>query len=256
MQVQVPISRLHSVPSSSKMASPSWMSFTCIPNEYFTPCQANQAYTYQNTDQALISSIDLCQSQPSLTIQHLLSASRNAADQEIQYLQHTTHLPGCVYFPESSNSETELALRHMWNGSSEPAGFDFDPDFDLSLRSQQSLTLPSLCCGFCCALCPKSFPQRWKLNRHLRRHEKPFKCEVSFCRAAFALRKDLRRHVKQVHDGFASNEDMLKCLFPTCNFSSTRRDSLKRHLQGVHDVEIKFGTSTSPPASSELSKSD
>jgi hypothetical protein len=238
------------------MASQSWIGFSCISNEYVTPNQANQPYTYQNTDQALISSVDLCQSQPSSTIQQHLPASYNAADQAVQYPQHTTHLLGCVHFPESSNLEAELAFQHMWNSGSELADLGFDSDFDLFLRSQQSLTPPSFCSGFCCALCPKSFPRRWKLNRHLKRHEKPFKCEVSSCRTAFALRKDLRRHVKQVHDGFASNEDTLKCLFPTCNFSSTRRDSLKRHLQGVHGVEIWFGASTSPFALSELSKSD
>ena len=238
------------------MASQSWMNFNCIPNEYFAPSQANQAYTYQNTDQALISSVDLCQSQPSSTIQQPLPASCNVADQEIQHPQHTTHLPGCLHVPEFSNPEVEPAFQPMWNSGSEFAGFDFDSDFDLFPRNQQILTPPSPRRGFCCALCPKSFPQRWKLNRHLKRHEKPFKCEVSSCRAAFALGKDLRRHVKQVHDGFASDEDMLKCIFPTCNFSSTRRDVLKRHLQGVHGVEIRFGASTSPSASSELSKSD
>src|SRR2546421_2839701 len=185
------------MPSSSKMASQSRMGFSCIPNEYFPPSQANQAYTYQNTDQALISSVDLCQSQPSPTIQQHLPA--------IQHLQHTTHLPGCLHVLESSNSEAELAFQHMWNSGSEFAGFDFDSDFDLFPRNQQILTPPTPLRGFCCALCPKSFPRRWKLNRHLKRHEKPFKCEVSSCRAAFALRKDLRRHVMQVHDGFASD---------------------------------------------------
>lgn len=235
------------------MASQSWMG---IPNEYFAPTQENQAYTYQNTNQALISSVDLYQSQLSSTIQQHLPDSCNAADQAIQHPQHTSHLPGCVHFPESSNSEAELAPQQMWNSDREFAGFDLDSDFDLFPRSQQILTPASFCYGFCCALCPKSFPRRWKLNRHLKRHEKPFKCEVSSCTAAFALRKDLGRHLKAVHDGFASDEDMLKCIFSACNFSSTRRDVLKRHLQGVHSVEIRFGASASPSASSELSKSD
>lgn len=161
------------------MASQSWMGFSCIPNEYFALSQTNQAYTYQNTDQALISSIDLCQSQPSSTIQQHLPASFNAADQAIQHPQHTTHLSGCVHVPESPNPEAELAFQHMWNSGSGFAGFDFDSDFDLFPRSQQILTPPSPRRGFCCALCPKSFPQRCKLNRHLKRHEKPFKCEVS-----------------------------------------------------------------------------
>jgi uncharacterized Zn-finger protein len=230
------------------MASQSWMGLSGILNEYFTPSQANQAYTYQNTDQALISSVDLCQSQPSSTIQQHLPASCNAADQAIRHPQHTTHLPGYVHVPGSSNSEAGFAFQHVWNSSSEFAGFDFDSDFDLFPRSQQILTPPS----FYCDLCLKSFPQRWKLNRHLKQHEKPFKCEACSCRAAFALRKDLRRHVNQVH-GF---ERTLKCIFSTCNFSSMRRDDLKRHLQRVHGVEIRFGASTSPSASSELSKSD
>ena len=230
------------------MASQSWTGFSCILNEYFAPIQANQAYTYQNTDQALISSLDLCRSQPSSTIQQHLPASCNAADQAIQHPQHTTHLPGCVHVPGSPNSEAEFAFQHMWNSGSEFADFNFNSGFDLSQRSQQVLTPPS----FRCALCPKSFPRRWELNRHLKRHERPFKCEISPCGAAFALRKDLHRHVKQVHD-FASD---LRCIFSTCNFSSTRRDDLKRHLQRVHGVEIRFGASTSPSTSSEPPKSD
>ena len=234
------------------MASQSRMGFSCIPNEYFAPSQTNQANTYQNTNQALISSFDLCQSQPSSTIQQHLPASCIAADQATQHPQHTTYLPGCVNVPEPSNSEADPAFQHMWNSSSELfTGFDFDFDFDSAFdpfpRSQQILKPLS----FRCDLCPKSFPQRWKLNRHLKRHEKPFKCEVSSCRAAFALRKDLSRHLKAVHDGFASDEDMLKCVFSICNFSSTRQDALKRHLQGVHGVEIRFGASTSPSTSSE-----
>ena len=232
------------------MASQSWTSFSCIPNQYFAPSQANQAYTYQNTHQALISSVDLCQSQPSSTMQQHLPASCNAADQAIQHPQHTPHLA------ESSNPETDLAFQNMWNNDNEFAEFDFYSDFDLFPTSQQIPTLPSSCPDFRCAHCPKRFPQRWKLNRHLKQHEKPFKCEVSSCRAAFALGKDLRRHVKQVHDGFASDEDMLKCIFQTCKFSSTRQDALKRHLQAVHGVEIRFGSSTSPSTSSKLPKSD
>jgi hypothetical protein len=100
--------------------------------------------------------------------------------------------------------------------------------------------------NFQCDKCFKSYPKRWQLNRHLKTHEKPFRCNSSGCNAAFALRKDHRRHMKQVHRGFASEEDILKCLFQTCPFSSTRRDTLKKHLQGVHGVQISFEVSNFP----------
>lgn len=102
---------------------------------------------------------------------------------------------------------------------------------------------------FQCDKCFKSYPKKWQLNRHLKRHEKPFRCNSSECNAAFALRKDHRRHMKQVHPGFASEGDMLRCLFQTCAFSSTRRDTLKRHLQEVHRVQISFEVSTDPQES-------
>jgi len=109
---------------------------------------------------------------------------------------------------------------------------------------------------FQCGKCFKSYPKRWQLNRHLKRYEKPFRCNSSGCNAAFALRKDHRRHMKQVHLGFASEEDILRCLFQTCTFSSTRRDALKRHLQGVHGVQISFEAPISPPAPKSSGRSE
>jgi len=96
--------------------------------------------------------------------------------------------------------------------------------------------------------CSKSYSKKWRVNRHLKSHEKPFTCNASGCDAAFALGKDRRRHMKQVHLGFASEGDKLKCISPACTFSSTRRHSLKRHLQGVHAVRIIFEASNSSNA--------
>jgi len=99
-----------------------------------------------------------------------------------------------------------------------------------------------------CHICSKTYSKNWRLNRHLKQHEKPFKCEVPKCDSGFALRKDRKRHMSEVHGYLMSGTEHLKCLYSDCDFTSTRRDSMKRHLQHVHGDQINFGASLSPPA--------
>jgi hypothetical protein len=127
---------------------------------------------------------------------------------------------------QSSASEAESAIQNNINCGSQPDDFNFD--FDLFPMS------------FICETCFRSFEKRWKLNRHLKTHKKPFKCVFPGCIAAFALKKDRRRHVRQRHrELFPENID-LRCVFPNCDFLTPRRDALKRHLRDVHSIEMKF----------------
>ncbi|CAG5153612.1 uncharacterized protein ALTATR162_LOCUS3252 [Alternaria atra] len=105
-----------------------------------------------------------------------------------------------------------------------------------------------------CHLCSKQADTQGKLNRHLKTHTKPFRCET--CQKGFALRLDLGRHVKARHR--AGNEQY-RCHVEECIFTSNRKDNLRRHQAKFHGAALlgsavkKSGKTTSSPQSSHLS---
>jgi len=88
--------------------------------------------------------------------------------------------------------------------------------------------------------CHRSFPQRNKLNRHQKYHNKPHRYLEPDCltrRVAFSLEKDLVRHETQ-HNG-----RRFYCCHADCSFASgeenggfSRKDNLKRHLANQHQL--------------------
>jgi hypothetical protein len=201
--------------------------------------QYQQALRKQETlHGCLISSVDLCQSLPilpNIPSQHHSPESLNTAGQvgiEHHHIHQSTAHPSLHYHRNSSASEVESGVQSNINNSCPPDDFNLDVDFDFDI----DLSLMD----FMCEKCSKSFPKRWKLNRHLKTHEKPFKCISQNCSAAFALKKDCRRHFRQKHRGLISENVDLRCVFPSCGFLTPRRDALKRHLRSVHGIGVEF----------------
>lgn len=234
--------------------------------------------------QGLTSSIDLCQTLPQPSIQHNRPTCLNADGRINEEFYHIYPFGPNPFMTQLASWETlyseignfdfdfdselfectdlsndlnPMPAANLFTATTPPA-----PESHPSVMSDQTsqsedihAKLPksmpqkgSSSTSFRCDKCFKSYLKRWELNRHLKRHEKPFRCNAPKCNSAFALRKDRRRHMKAVHPDFTSEEDILKCIFQSCNFSSTRQDALKRHLQGVHGVRINFEAFVSPIA--------
>jgi hypothetical protein len=211
---------------------------TCNPLQLPTYQYQPELQTQETLQGYLIPSVDLCQSLPNLSttpFQHRSPESLNTAGQvgiEHHLMHQSTAQPSPHYHKDPPALEAESGIENNINNRSPPDDFNWDMGFDFGFDIPRA--------DFGCEKCSKSFPKRWKLNRHRITHEKPFKCFSQDCNAAFALKKDCRRHFKQKHRGLISEDVDLRCVFPSCKFLTPRRDALKRHLRDVHGIEMKF----------------
>lgn len=76
------------------------------------------------------------------------------------------------------------------------------------------------------------------LSRHLKRHEKPFRCPE--CNDGFRYRKDLRRHQGSKHRSSSSNTKIYACPVAGCDFDTDRKDNCKRHVKKRHPMTLPY----------------
>ncbi|RYO75366.1 hypothetical protein DL766_005299 [Monosporascus sp. MC13-8B] len=74
-----------------------------------------------------------------------------------------------------------------------------------------------------------------RIRRHMRKHEKPLRCQQ--CPASKAEKRDLLRHYRVSHPGYAWNKlglrpEQFRC--PLCMKTFTRKDNLTRHMRKYH----------------------
>ena len=94
-------------------------------------------------------------------------------------------------------------------------------------------------------------------NKHMDRHERPYKCREPGCELnpGFTYSGGLLRHQREVHKMHLSTKQPLFCPFPNCNRSSgtgfTRKENLeehkrRRHLEELSDHASNRGSSHPP----------
>ncbi|KAK1997127.1 hypothetical protein LX36DRAFT_578995, partial [Colletotrichum falcatum] len=83
---------------------------------------------------------------------------------------------------------------------------------------------------YACKICPNRFyNKQHELNRHMKKHTKPFACSSGGCGRRYPERKDLDRHVQAYH---CSEKHSFKC--EGCGRGFTRQDNLTRHRRKRH----------------------
>lgn len=99
----------------------------------------------------------------------------------------------------------------------------------------------------------KTFKTLGELRKHWKTHapksERPFGCHVRGCEHRFLWEKDLKRHVRVVHD-------KVKVRCPHCDEELCREDDLSRHIASVHNrhaADPRNWAAPSPSASSVTS---
>ncbi|KEF58428.1 uncharacterized protein A1O9_06354 [Exophiala aquamarina CBS 119918] len=107
----------------------------------------------------------------------------------------------------------------------------------------------------------QTFKRVCEWNKHMDRHERPYKCREAGCELnpGFTYSGGLLRHQREVHKMHLSTKQPLYCPFPNCNRSSgtgfTRKENLEEHKRRRHLEEMsdrasssRRGSSNPPPA--------
>ena len=105
-----------------------------------------------------------------------------------------------------------------------------------------------------CSEEPPIFRRRCEWNKHMDKHERPYKCLEPGCDKVqgFTYSGGLLRHQREVHKKNVSTRAPLYCPHPTCNRSTgtgfTRKENLNEHLRRRHNVGPDTFNQTSPLA--------
>jgi len=93
----------------------------------------------------------------------------------------------------------------------------------------------------------QTFRRVCEWNKHMDRHERPYKCRESGCESnpGFTYSGGLLRHQREVHKMHLSTKQPLFCPFPNCDRSSgngfTRKENLEEHKRRRHWEDLSDG---------------
>ena len=85
-----------------------------------------------------------------------------------------------------------------------------------------------------CSLCDKEFKRPCDLTKHLKTHERPWKCPDDKCKYhehGWPTEKERDRHVNDKHSNAPS---LYRCLFAPCPYTSKRESNCKQHMEKAH----------------------
>ncbi|PVH81611.1 hypothetical protein DL98DRAFT_623639 [Cadophora sp. DSE1049] len=136
-------------------------------------------------------------------------------------------------FPEVPNSLPQSPLEAPLQNDSPSYDLQSPPEDE---NSPHGPDVPQLTCKYC----HRSFSKPHQLNRHLKSHERPFKCLLPGCPSrGFQYRKDLTRHVQEQHpEQSQGSAREFFCPHKWCKYSQetgkkrfARADQLARHMK-------------------------
>ncbi|KAG8626787.1 hypothetical protein KVT40_005732 [Elsinoe batatas] len=84
--------------------------------------------------------------------------------------------------------------------------------------------------------CSKQFKRPCDLTKHVKTHERPWKCPDETCKyheVGWPTEKERERHVNDKH---SDSPVMYKCLEPGCPYTSKRESNCKQHMEKAHDI--------------------
>lgn len=91
-----------------------------------------------------------------------------------------------------------------------------------------------------CHANPPTFTRKCEWNKHLDRHERPYKCHEPGCdiTAGFTYSGGLLRHLREVHKKQSPGKKLLHCPYPNCSRAGgdgfTRKENLEEHMRRRH----------------------
>jgi len=96
---------------------------------------------------------------------------------------------------------------------------------------------------FECQNCHQIFDRKCEWNKHMDKHERPYKCDKPQCAKllGFTYSGGLLRHEREVHSMHGGPKEQLFCPIKHCKRHTeqgfTRRENLQEHLRRVHKLQ-------------------
>lgn len=88
-----------------------------------------------------------------------------------------------------------------------------------------------------CSLCDKEFKRPCDLTKHVKTHERPWKCSEPGCKYyehGWPTEKERDRHVNDKHSDAPA---LYRCLWQDCPYTSKRESNCKQHMEKAHGWE-------------------
>jgi hypothetical protein len=85
-----------------------------------------------------------------------------------------------------------------------------------------------------CPQCDKEFKRPCDLTKHIKTHDRPYKCPNDKCKYheyGWPTEKECERHVNDKHSTVPS---LYHCLFKPCPYTSKRESNCKQHMEKAH----------------------
>lgn len=85
-----------------------------------------------------------------------------------------------------------------------------------------------------CELCTKQFKRPCDLTKHVKTHERPWKCSEVDCKYhefGWPTEKERERHMNDKH---SSAPSLYHCMFKPCPYTSKRESNCKQHMEKAH----------------------
>ena len=105
-----------------------------------------------------------------------------------------------------------------------------------------------------CPLCDKEFKRPCDLTKHVKTHERPWKCPEEGCKYhahGWPTEKERDRHVNDKH---SSAPALYHCLYKPCPYTSKRESNCKQHMEKAHGWEYVRSKSNGKGKASDVAR--
>ncbi|EMC93185.1 hypothetical protein BAUCODRAFT_113280, partial [Baudoinia panamericana UAMH 10762] len=138
----------------------------------------------------------------------------------------------------SHNGKPAELVRQLASASSNkrpmPADLTDDEDALRSMARRKKGAKPEI---HTCTQCDKEFKRPCDLTKHIKTHERPWKCREQSCKyhdLGWPTEKERDRHENDKHSNSAAR---YYCQFQPCPYSSKRESNCKQHMEKAHGWE-------------------
>ncbi|KAL1590406.1 hypothetical protein WHR41_00930 [Cladosporium halotolerans] len=105
-----------------------------------------------------------------------------------------------------------------------------------------------------CPQCEKEFKRPCDLTKHIKTHDRPYKCPNTKCKYheyGWPTEKECERHVNDKHSAAPS---LYHCLFKPCPYTSKRESNCKQHMEKAHGWAYVRSKNNGKGKASEVSR--